>query len=184
MAEPTEALAKELAGVKPSSRPPRAGRVDGTLGIAWSMLWRNGEADGDDRRHEAAARCSGSWWWVQPPALPNRPPTRDREHQEMTEQEEQELYRKIDRLQTDVHLLGSMAGIMLALLGQLGWRQVEQAIIQGLTDAAASVPARSEADWDSFMAYIRQQGAAVTVTKTRTTTSSIPLQPIRPAPRP
>jgi hypothetical protein len=90
-----------------------------------------------------------------------------------------ELYRKIDRLQTEVHLLGSMAGIMLSLLGQLGWRQVEQAIIQGLTDAAASVPARSEADWDRFMVYIRQQGAAVTVTKTRTETSSIPLQPIR-----
>ena len=98
----------------------------------------------------------------------------------MTEKEAQELYRKIDRLQTEVHLLGSVAGIMLALLGQLGWRQVEQAIIQGMTDAAASVPAGSEADWDRFMAYIRQQGAAVTVTKTRTKTSSIPLQPIRP----
>jgi hypothetical protein len=74
-----------------------------------------------------------------------------------------------------------VAGIMLSLLGQLGWRQVERAIILGLTDAAASVPARSEADWDSFMAYIRQQGAAVTVTKTRTETSSLPLQPTRPA---
>ncbi len=103
----------------------------------------------------------------------------DRENQKMTEQEEQDLYRKIDRLQTEVHLLGSVAGIMLSLLGQLGWRQVEQAIIHGLTDAAASVPARSEADWDRFMAYIRQQGAAVTVTKTKT--SSVPLQPIRRA---
>ena len=91
----------------------------------------------------------------------------------MTKQEEQELYRKIDRLQTEVHLLGSVAGIMLSLLGQLGWRPVEQAIIHGLTDAGASVPAHSEADWDRFMAYIRQQGAAVTVTKTRTETSPI-----------
>ena len=99
----------------------------------------------------------------------------------MTEHEEQELYRKIDRLHTEVHLLGSVAGIMLSLLGQLGWRQVEQAIIHGLTDAAASVPARNEADWDRFMAYIRQQGAAVTATRTRTETSSIPLPPIRPA---
>ena len=56
----------------------------------------------------------------------------------MTEQEEQALHRKVDRLETEVHLLGGIAGIMLSLLGQLGWRQVEQAIIHGLTDAAAS----------------------------------------------
>jgi hypothetical protein len=95
----------------------------------------------------------------------------------MTEQEEQDLYRKIDRLETEVHLLGSIAGIMLSLLGQLGWRHVEQAIIHRLTDAAASVPPRSEADWDRFMAYIRQQGAAVTVTKTRPKTSPVESQP-------
>ena len=99
----------------------------------------------------------------------------------MTKQEEQELYRKIDRLQTEVHLLGSVAGIMLSLLGKLGWRQVEQAIIHGLTDAAASIPPRSEADWDRFMAYIRQQGAAVTVTRTRAKTSPVASQPIRPS---
>jgi hypothetical protein len=142
-------------------------------------LWRNGEAGGDDRRHElqtGAADCGGGSNLQL--CLTTTPPATG-ENQRMTEQEEQELYRKIDRLQTEVHLLGSMAGIMLSLLGQLGWRQVEQAIIQGLTDAAASVPARSEADWDRFMVYIRQQGAAVTVTKTRTETSSVPLQPIR-----
>ena len=99
----------------------------------------------------------------------------------MTEHEEQALYRKIDRLETEVHLLGSIAGIMLSLLGQLGWRHVEQAIIHGLTDAAASIPPRSEADWDRFMAYIRQQGAAVTVTKTRAKTSPTESQPIRPS---
>ena len=97
----------------------------------------------------------------------------------MTEQEEQDLHRKVERLETEVHLLGGIAGIMLSLIGQLGWRHVEQAIIHGLTDAAASVPPRNEADWDRFMAYIRQQGAAVKVTKTKP--SSIPLQPIRPA---
>ena len=97
----------------------------------------------------------------------------------MTEQEEQDLHRKVERLETEVHLLGGIAGIMLSLIGQLGWRHVEQAIIHGLTDAAASVPPRNEADWDRFMAYSRQQGAAVKVTKTKP--SSIPLQPIRPA---
>jgi hypothetical protein len=102
----------------------------------------------------------------------------------MTEQEKQDLYRKIDRLETEVHLLGSIAGIMLSLLGQLGWRHVEQAIVHGLTDAAASIPPRSEADWDRFMAYIRQQGAAVTVTKTQAKTSSVESQSIRPAPPP
>ena len=99
----------------------------------------------------------------------------------MTEQEEQALYRKIDRLETEVHLLGSIAGIMLSLLGQLVWRHVEQAVIHGLTDAAASIPPRSEADWDRFMAYIRQQGAAVTVTKIRAKTSPVESQPIRPS---
>lgn len=46
---------------------------------------------------------------------------------------------------------------------------------------AASIPARSEADWDRFMAYIRQQGAAVTVTKTRVKTPPVESQPIRPS---
>jgi hypothetical protein len=100
----------------------------------------------------------------------------------MTEQEEQDLYRKIDRLETEVHLLGSIAGIMLSLLGQVGWRHVEQAIIHGLTDAAASVPPHNEADWDRFMTYIRQQGAAVTVTRTRAKMSPVEPQSIRPAP--
>jgi hypothetical protein len=100
----------------------------------------------------------------------------------MTEQEEQDLYRKIDRLQTEVHLLGSIAGIMLSLLGQLGWRHVEQAIIHGLTDAAASVPPHSEPDWDRFMSYVRQQGAAVTVTRVGAKTASVGPEPIRPAP--
>jgi hypothetical protein len=59
---------------------------------------------------------------------------------------------------------------MLSLLGQLDWRHVEQAIIHGLTDAAASIPPHSEADWGRFMAYIRQQGAAVTVTKAQAKT--------------
>ena len=99
----------------------------------------------------------------------------------MTEHEEQDLYRKINRLETEVYLLGSIAGIMLSLLGQLGWRHVEQAIIHGLTDAAASIPPHGEADWDRFMAYIRQQGAAVTVTKTPAKTSPVASQPIRPS---
>jgi hypothetical protein len=102
----------------------------------------------------------------------------------MTEQQELDLRRKVDRLETEVRLLGSVAGIMLSLLAQLGWRHVEQAIIHGLTDAAASIPPLSEADWDMFMAYIRQQGAAVTVTKTRAETSSVESQPVRPAPPP
>jgi hypothetical protein len=84
----------------------------------------------------------------------------------MTEQEERDLYRKVERLQTEVHILGAIAGTMLSIVGQLGWRHVEDAIFHGLTDAAASVPPHNEADWDRFVAYIRKQGATVTVTKT------------------
>jgi hypothetical protein len=76
---------------------------------------------------------------------------------------ERELRRRIERLETEVHLLGSIAGIMLSIIGQLGYRNVEEAVLRGLTDAAASVPARNEADWDEFVAYIRKQGMAVTV---------------------
>ena len=102
----------------------------------------------------------------------------------MTEHEEQDLYRRIDRLQTEVHQLGSIAGIMLSLLGQLGWRHVEQAIIHGLTDAAASVPPHSEADWDRFMSYVRQQGAAVTVTRVGARTAPAGPAPTGPAASP
>jgi hypothetical protein len=81
----------------------------------------------------------------------------------MTPENERELLRSIERLETEVHLLGSIAGILLSIIGQLGYRHVEEAILRGLTDAAASVPARNEADWDEFVAYIRKQGAAVAV---------------------
>ena len=81
----------------------------------------------------------------------------------MTPETERELHRRIERLETEVHLLGSIAGILLSIIGQLGYRNVEEAILRGLTDAAASVPARNEADWDEFVSYIRKQGAAVTV---------------------
>jgi hypothetical protein len=81
----------------------------------------------------------------------------------MTPDAERELRRRIERLETEVHLLGSIAGILLSIIGQLGYRHVEEAILRGLTDAAASVPARNEADWDEFVAYIRKQGAPVTV---------------------
>jgi hypothetical protein len=54
---------------------------------------------------------------------------------------------------------------MMSIIGRLGYRHVEEAIISGLTDAAASVPPHNEADWDAFVAYIRKQGAAVTVSK-------------------
>jgi hypothetical protein len=81
----------------------------------------------------------------------------------MTPDLEHELRRRIERLETEVHLLGSIAGIMLSLIGQLGYHNVEEAILHGLTDAAASVPAGNEADWDEFVAYIRKQGLAVTV---------------------
>ena len=84
----------------------------------------------------------------------------------MTEQEEHDLQRNVERLQTQVHLLGAIAGTMLSIIGQLGFRQVEEAIVHGLTDAAASVPPHNEADWDEFVAYIRKQGAAVTVSRT------------------
>jgi hypothetical protein len=88
----------------------------------------------------------------------------------MTPETEHELHRRIERLETEVHLLGSIAGILLSIIGQLGYRHVEEAILHGLTDAAASVPARNEADWDEFVAYIRKQGAAVTVRKAATRT--------------
>ena len=81
----------------------------------------------------------------------------------MTSETERTLHRRIERLETEVHLLGSISGILLSIIGQLGFRHVEEAILHGLTDAAASVPARNEADWDEFVAYIRKQGAAVTV---------------------
>jgi hypothetical protein len=81
----------------------------------------------------------------------------------MNSEKERELLRRIERLETEVHLLGSIAGILLSIIGQLGYHQVEEAILHGLTDAAASVPPRNEADWDEFVAYIRKQGAAVTV---------------------
>jgi hypothetical protein len=85
----------------------------------------------------------------------------------MTEQEERELRQQVERLQTEVHIVGAIAGTMLSIIGQLGWRHVEEAIFHGLSDAAASVPAHNEADWDRFVAYIRKQGATVTVTKAR-----------------
>jgi hypothetical protein len=88
----------------------------------------------------------------------------------MTEQEERDLRRQVERLQTEVHLLGAIAGTMLSLMRQLGWRHVEEAILRGLTDAAASVPPHNEADWDQFVAYIRKQGDAVTVTRARAET--------------
>jgi len=84
----------------------------------------------------------------------------------MTDQEERDLHRTVERLQTEVYLLGTIAGTMLSIIGQLGFRHVEEAIVHGLTDAAASVPPHNEADWDGFVAYIRKQGAAVTVSKT------------------
>ena len=74
-----------------------------------------------------------------------------------------ELERRVEQLQTQVFLLGSVAGIMLSLLGQLGWEHVTGAIYQGLADAGASIPPHSEADWDNFMALIRTQGEAVKV---------------------
>jgi hypothetical protein len=74
-----------------------------------------------------------------------------------------ELERKVQQLQTQVFMLGSIVGIMLSLIGKLGWRHVEEAIYLGLADAAASIPPESEADWDSFMAFVRTQGKAVSV---------------------
>jgi hypothetical protein len=93
----------------------------------------------------------------------------------MTPDLEQELRRRIERLETEVHLLGSIAGIMLSIIGQLGYGQVEEAVLRGLSDAAASVPARNEADWDEFVAYIRKQGMAVTVQ--RVTARTDPARP-------
>lgn len=83
----------------------------------------------------------------------------------MTPDEERALHGRIERLQTEVYLLGSIVGSLLSIIGQLGYQQIEEAIIRGLTDAAASVPACNEADWDAFVAYIRKQGAAVRVTR-------------------
>ena len=93
----------------------------------------------------------------------------------MTPDLEHELRRRIERLETEVHLLGSIAGIMLSIIGQLGYRNVEEAILHGLSDAAASVPAGNEADWDEFVAYIRKQGMAVTVQ--RVTAKTDPARP-------
>jgi hypothetical protein len=93
----------------------------------------------------------------------------------MTPDLERELRRRIERLETEVHLLGSIAGIMLSIIGQLGYRNVEEAILHGLSDAAASVPAGNEADWDEFVAYIRKQGMAVTVQ--RVTARTDPARP-------
>jgi hypothetical protein len=92
----------------------------------------------------------------------------------MTPQEERDLYLRLERLQTEVYLLGAVVGTMLSIIRQLGHAQIEEAIISGLTDAAASIPAINEADWDRFVAYIRKQGDAVKVTK----------QPARTAPAP
>jgi hypothetical protein len=78
---------------------------------------------------------------------------------------ESDLYRKVEKLQTQVFILGTITGIVLSLVGKLGWSHVEEAIYLGLSDAAASVPPESEAEWDQFMAFIRAQGTAVTVTK-------------------
>ena len=83
----------------------------------------------------------------------------------MTPQEERDLYRKVDRLQTEVYLLGAIVGTALSIIRQLGYPQVEEAIVSGLTDAAASIPAHNEAAWDRFVAYIREQGNAVKVAK-------------------
>jgi len=94
----------------------------------------------------------------------------------MTPDLERELRRRIERLETEVHLLGSIAGIMLSIIGQLGYRNIEEAVLRGLTDAAASVPARNEADWDEFVAYIRKQGMAVTVQRVAAGTD--PARPI------
>jgi hypothetical protein len=95
---------------------------------------------------------------------------------------ERELRRRIERLETEVHLLGSIAGIMLSIMGQLGYRNVEEAILRGLSDAAASVPAGNEADWDEFIAYIRKQGMAVTVQ--RVVAGTDPVRPTRGVTRP
>ena len=78
---------------------------------------------------------------------------------------ERELHRKLDQLQTQTFMLGTIAGIVLALVGKVGWSHVEEAIYMGLADAGASIPPGSEADWDKFMAFIRTQGQAVTVEK-------------------
>ena len=83
----------------------------------------------------------------------------------MTREEERELHRRVDRLQTEVALLRAVAGTMLSIIRQLGFQHVADAVVGGLTDAAASVPARNEADWDRFVAYIRSQGSAVSVKK-------------------
>jgi hypothetical protein len=78
---------------------------------------------------------------------------------------ESDLHRKVEQLQTQVFVLGTIAGIVLSLVGKVGWSHVEEAIYLGLSDAAASVPPESEAEWDRFMAFVRTQGTAVTVRK-------------------
>ena len=92
--------------------------------------------------------------------LPN--PTNPDETGQMTDHERQ-LQRTVEQLQTQVFMLGTIVGIVLSLVGKVGWRQVEEAIYLGLADAAASIPPESEADWDRFMAFIRSQGTAVKV---------------------
>jgi hypothetical protein len=96
------------------------------------------------------------------PGQDRRAPTGHDDKREMTARE-RDLQRKVEQLQTQVFMLGTIAGIMLSLVGKVGWSHVEQAIYLGLADAAASVPPESEADWDRFMAFIRKQGQAVTV---------------------
>ena len=86
----------------------------------------------------------------------------------MTREEVHELHRRVERLETEVYLLGAIAGTMLSIVRQLGFHQIGDAIVGGLTDAAASVPAQNEADWDRFVAYIRAQGNAVSVRRAST----------------
>ena len=78
---------------------------------------------------------------------------------------ESDLSSKVEQLQTQVFILGIIAGIVLSLVGKIGWTHAERAICLGLSDAAASAPPESDAEWVRFMAFVRAQGAAVTVTK-------------------
>ena len=82
--------------------------------------------------------------------------------------ENDDLKRKVERLETQVFFLGAVAGIMLSLVKQLGWPNVTDAIYRGLADAAASVPPQCEADWDDFMALLRKHGEAVKVQRVAT----------------
>jgi hypothetical protein len=91
-------------------------------------------------------------------------PTGHDDKREMTDRE-RDLQRKVEQLQTQVFMLGTIAGIVLTLVGKVGWSHVEEAIYLGLADAGASIPPESEGDWDRFMAFIRTQGQAVKVTR-------------------